>query len=326
MIPAYNATKYLPQAIEGVLAQDPGPEEMQIEVIDDCSTQGDPENVVRRAAGARVTFYRQPINLGLSANWNSCIARARGFLVHILHQDDMVLPGFYTRLGSAFEKVPEIGAAFCRCAFIDEDGLWEFLDRPQRRRPGVLSHWIERIGVTNDVMFPSIVVPRRVYEAVGGFHPRLPFTLDWEMWTRIAARYPVWYDPQPLACYRMHSGSETARIMRSNLALSDELKFLEIAGEHLPPDKRSQIKRVARDLFAMEAIARLRKSGLSWREMVGSGRIREILGCSRSSMVVRACASTVVRSLFSTRPPAARFQPETGDDIEALRLREARGR
>ena len=41
MIPAYNCTHFLPQAIESVLAQAPGPAHMQIEVVDDASTDAD---------------------------------------------------------------------------------------------------------------------------------------------------------------------------------------------------------------------------------------------------------------------------------------------
>ena len=46
MIPTYNCARYLRETLASVLAQDPGPEVMQIKVIDDCSTLDDPEAVV----------------------------------------------------------------------------------------------------------------------------------------------------------------------------------------------------------------------------------------------------------------------------------------
>ena len=46
MIPTFNCAKYLRQTLESVLVQDPGTEQMQIEVVDDCSTKDDPEAVV----------------------------------------------------------------------------------------------------------------------------------------------------------------------------------------------------------------------------------------------------------------------------------------
>ncbi len=47
MIPTFNCAAYLAQTLRSVLSQDPGPQEMQIEVIDDVSTRDDPEAVVR---------------------------------------------------------------------------------------------------------------------------------------------------------------------------------------------------------------------------------------------------------------------------------------
>src|SRR5579872_4175700 len=78
MIPTYNRSTYLERTLRSVLAGDPGPEVMQIEVVDDASTVDDPEPVVRRVGGDRVSFFRQPRNLGLVGSWNSCIERAVG--------------------------------------------------------------------------------------------------------------------------------------------------------------------------------------------------------------------------------------------------------
>lgn len=44
MIPVYNCSKYLAENIRSVLAQDPGPELMQIEIVDDFSTDADVES------------------------------------------------------------------------------------------------------------------------------------------------------------------------------------------------------------------------------------------------------------------------------------------
>src|SRR4051812_35395473 len=85
MIPTYHCAQYLRKTLGYVLEQDPGPELMQIEVVDDHSTRDDPEAVVRSMAGDRVTFYRQPQNVGHTRNFNSCLQRARGQLVHLLH-------------------------------------------------------------------------------------------------------------------------------------------------------------------------------------------------------------------------------------------------
>src|SRR6516164_9197119 len=70
MIPTFNCASYLRQTLESVLTQDRGPEQMQIEVVDDCSTKDDPEAVVRRIGQGRVAFFRKPKNEGAIANFN----------------------------------------------------------------------------------------------------------------------------------------------------------------------------------------------------------------------------------------------------------------
>ena len=53
MIPTYNCATFLRTTLESVLAQDPGPEQMQIEVVDDHSTEDDPAVVVRALGAGR---------------------------------------------------------------------------------------------------------------------------------------------------------------------------------------------------------------------------------------------------------------------------------
>ncbi|MEI9864573.1 MAG: glycosyltransferase family A protein [Limisphaerales bacterium] len=109
MIPAYNPGRnYLEQTIRSVLKQDPGPEQMQIEVVDDCSPKVDVAALVQEIAGERVSVSRTPKNLGLAGCWNTCIERSRGKWVHILHQDDFLAPGFYDALRQLTERHPSM--------------------------------------------------------------------------------------------------------------------------------------------------------------------------------------------------------------------------
>src|SRR5687768_13877620 len=93
MIPAYNCSEYLEAALLSVLCQDPGPASMQIAVVDDASTDADVEALVATVGKGRVEYMRHPINVGSLQNFNTCIDRARGHYVHLLHGDDRVLPG-----------------------------------------------------------------------------------------------------------------------------------------------------------------------------------------------------------------------------------------
>ena len=64
MIPTYNWLVLLRETLKGVLAQDPGPDRMQIEVMDDASTKDDPEAVVHERAGAALRFTVIPRTWG----------------------------------------------------------------------------------------------------------------------------------------------------------------------------------------------------------------------------------------------------------------------
>ncbi len=254
MIPTYNGTKYLEKTLRSVLEQDIRADSMQIEVIDDCSTQDDPEELVREIGKGRVSFYRQPKNVSLIANWNACIGRARGYLVHILHQDDVVKLGFYSRLQAAFEKEPTIGAAFSRYFYMDNNGREQALSPLERETPGVISNWIERIAITQRIECPSIVVKREVYEKLGGFCQEAYYAADWEMWKRISAHYPVWYEPELLASYRLHSLSETSRLFKSGRNIADTRKSIEISESYLPITMAAELSNQARENCAFKAL------------------------------------------------------------------------
>lgn len=217
MIPAHNCARYLGDTLRGVLAQDDG--EMQIEVVDDHSTRDDPEAVVHAVGGGRVGYHRHEVNRGNIATFNTCLARSTGRYVHILHGDDLVLPGFYERLGRALDDEPRCVAAICGHVLVDDAGD---LMRPMPAladRPGILPDFLERILGGNLIQAPSIVVRRDAYEAVGGFDDRIgTYAEDWEMWTRLAAIGPVWYDPDVLAAYRVRSGSISSSVGSRSLA------------------------------------------------------------------------------------------------------------
>ena len=292
MIPTYNGTKYLEQTLRSVLEQDPGPDQMQIEVIDDCSTKDDPEAIVKEIGQNRVSFSRQPYNVGLIANWNTCIQRARGFWIHILHQDDIVMPGFYSRLREALEKESTVGAGFCRHIFMDEDSHWQYLSALERRTPGILSDFLELLAIAQRIQFVSIVVRRSVYQELGGFCPEAFSAADWEMWKRIAAHYSISYEPQPLACFRLHPDSESSRLIQSATSIADVRRAIEISQSYLPNTIALESSSKAREHYALDALSRARHM-LAIRNIDNAtALIREALNCSHSFKVIRSVVDT----------------------------------
>jgi glycosyltransferase involved in cell wall biosynthesis len=257
-------------------------------VIDDCSTEGNPEALVQAIGQGRVTFFRQPQNVGLIGNWNACVERAKGHWVHILHQDDLVLPGFYQHLQAAITTHPSIGALFCRHAFIDENGHWQGLSEIEQKTPGILTDWLERIAIVQRIQFPSMVVKRDAYEQLGGFCAAAHYAADWEMWKRISAHYLVWYEPQILACYRIHSASETSRMVQSGADIIDIRKAIEMSKAYLPDSQVEQLSQQAREHYALYALNTARRFVMSNNPQAAIAQIREALRCSLSVRVWRA--------------------------------------
>ena len=74
MIPTFNPKEhFLIQAINSVLVQDLGPDKMQIEVVDDCSTKVDVEKIVNDNRKGRVKYHRLEKNVGHSFNFTESV-------------------------------------------------------------------------------------------------------------------------------------------------------------------------------------------------------------------------------------------------------------
>ncbi len=293
MIPTYNCANYLVETLKSVLVQDPGSNYMQIEVVDDYSTKDDPEAIVREIGKGRVSFFRQPQNGGIANNFNTCIQRAKGEWVHILHGDDMVLPGFYNRMQESLKNEPTVGSAFCRQIVVDENGQWQALAGLERQTPGILQNWIELLALSQRIETPSIVVKRSVYEHLGGFHLELSHAADWEMWKRIAAHYPMWYEPQPLVYYRKHSASDTSRLIQSGGDIADTRKAIEISQPYLPKAFATKLSNQARKNRAFSAFNTARKMLAIDNMDAAIAQAWEGLNCSDSPEVINLAVAFV---------------------------------
>lgn len=291
MVPTYNCAHYLHETLACVLAQDLGPEVMQIEVIDDHSTKDDPEAVVRELGHGRVGFYRQPENVGHVRNFETCLRRSQGKLIHLLHGDDCVRDGFYYKMQSAFSTAPEIGAAFCRHIYMDDNGHWTMISELLQGESGILEKWLERIITRQYIQTPSIVVRREVYEKLGGFDRRFEYYYeDWEMWVRIATTYPVWYEVEPLAIYRQASISNTGFTIRTGKNIEEIRKGNQIVqsylSSYLSPSTVMSLLNKNTKYYALYALMTAYKMYMSGDISSAVAQIREALKTNLSFEVI----------------------------------------
>ena len=297
MIPVHNCANYLRETLASVVPQFEADDAVQIEVIDDCSTADDPAAVVVECGAGRVSYFRQPVNVGPQANFTTCIERSRGEWVHILHGDDLVAPGFYKAIQSAAIMSPAIGAALCRTIDIDANGTPVDEATPELPTAGIHYQLIRKLAVQNLIRFPAIAVKRQTYETVGGFHPALFHSADWDMWKRVALAVPVWYDPRPLALYRLHERSDTTILMRTGANIADARQAIAIARQYLPAAEGEEWTREAllyHGLYAIE-VAEQMVGRRSWT--AAWAQLREAFRCSCSVAVARATALLAVHAV-----------------------------
>ena len=208
-----------------------------------CWTTARPSAIRRRwsgeIGGGRIAFHRHSHNLGIAGNFNACIERAQGRWVHILHGDDTVRPEFYRRARSGIEAHPEAAAALCRIIYMDGDGQWTGLADLESRQRGLLDGGFAwRQLLDQRIQFVGMVVARSTYEELGGFRPSLPHCLDWDMWKRIAMLgKPIHYEPEPLACYRLHEGAESSRLIATAENVREERRSIAYSCASLPASR-----------------------------------------------------------------------------------------
>jgi glycosyltransferase involved in cell wall biosynthesis len=269
MIPVYNCGRYLQETLESALHQALPEHEMQIEVVDDCSTDIDVQELVRKIGKGRIGYYRQPYNVGSLRNFETCLNLSKGYYIHLLHSDDVVLEGFYRQLGTLFKTYENIGAAFCRYRYIDETGAVIFYPEPEAPIECILENWLTRLAERQRVQYVSIAVKREVYEKLGGFCG-VHYGEDWEMWARIATKYSFAYTPTVLASYRRHQNSISGRAFVSAQNLKDLEYVMGKINTYLPEPQRVKALKEARKFYAHYAVRTAKQLWIRFRNTKGT--------------------------------------------------------
>jgi glycosyltransferase involved in cell wall biosynthesis len=255
MIPVYNCINFLQETLESVLQQDAGLDLMQIEVVDDGSTDGDVEKLVNDIGKGRIGYFRQKENVGSLRNFETCINRSKGKYVHILHGDDRIEYGFYNEIERLFNENPDAGAAFTNYNYINGQSI----KLPNKNKniqeySGIIPDFLYKIALKQLIQPPAIVVKRTTYETVGSFFA-VHFGEDWEMWTRIASQYPVAYSPSYLASYRVNHGIGISHNSFFNGQNIKDIKtVINIIQNYLPEHSQLNIKKASLKYYAKYSI------------------------------------------------------------------------
>lgn len=223
MIPTYNCAQYLEKTLKSVLDQDPGASEMQIEIVDDCSTMDDPEKVVREVGKGRIDFHRNHSNLGPTRNFNNCLRRSKGRYIHILHGDDYVEGGFYSTIRNMIQNEPSFGLYGTRSFVMDANGILEWIS-PKFAELKPKGHTTLPFAQSNHLYFPAMVINRYSVEISGGFDEGFGHVADWEMWVRLMFYHGGLMSNIPKAYYRWFDQNDSTRHRKNGNNLIEQYK------------------------------------------------------------------------------------------------------
>jgi glycosyltransferase involved in cell wall biosynthesis len=247
VIPVYNGAAFVADAIESVLAQTHPV--ARCVVVDDGSTDGTAEVVER--FGPPVRLIRQA-NAGVAAARNRGAAEASARYVAFLDADDAWAPRKLERQLAAARELDRPGLVLCDLDLFD-DATGAALGREAMRPgPGTLRDMVLFEGVAIVSCSSTALLERSLFDALGGFDPRLSQSADWDFLARALLAGPVVSVPEPLVRYRVHASnmSRNVDLLERDMTYAFAKLF---ARDDLPDDVRASRRRAEANLHRMLA-------------------------------------------------------------------------
>ena len=194
IIPTYNRRDLLREAIRSVLEQ--SFRDFELIVVDDGSEDGTREMIQREFPGLLTYIYQE--NQGVSRARNRGIETSRGKYIAFLDSDDLWLKKKLERQVQFMQQNPE--AMIC---YTDEIWIRRGVRVNPKKKHAKHSGWIYPQCLPLCIISPSSVLMRReLLEEVGGFDPEFPVCEDYDLWLRVALRYPIHLIPEKLIVKR----------------------------------------------------------------------------------------------------------------------------
>lgn len=203
IIPNYNHTRFVSDAIQSVLAQTY--RSFEIIVVDDGSTDNSREVVAD--FGDQLHYIWQE-NQGLAGARNTGIRAAKGEFIALLDADDEWLPAFLETMTALAGQYPEAAVYYCAAQGMDVDGH----DLPQVFGGPVIPPQMmyETLLRANFLNCCTILMRRSAVMEAGLFDQTLRSCEDWDLWLRMLPKHSFIGTSACLVRYRQHSSSLSA--------------------------------------------------------------------------------------------------------------------
>ena len=212
VIPTFNRARFLPGAIDSVLAQTYG--DFRLLVADNASTD-ETAAIVDRYDDPRVDYVRRPENLGITANHNLALRDVATEYCLILPDDDVLFPQILERTVAALDANPRAGMVHGRFSVLGEDGA--VLKEVEDWTYGLDGDRVEDgdTFVRESMLWSCRVCASTALMRMAAL-PEPPFdqddfpAIDFGMWLRMALDWEMAFLAERLAGYRIHGGSHSA--------------------------------------------------------------------------------------------------------------------
>jgi glycosyltransferase involved in cell wall biosynthesis len=312
VIPAYNAERFLTEALASVRKQ--SHDAIEVIVCDDAST--DATSAIAQGTGdRRVRYLRNDRTLGGYGAMNRGVRESRGDYVAIYHADDVYEPEIVERELASLLEHDDIGAVFCLDRFIDESGheygrlrLPSELRTTQIFDTALLTESLLRYKNTF-LRTPSVMFRRAAFDAVGGFdQSRFGIAADLDMWARLSIDWRIGLVHEYLMGYRHYPAQWSKQYER--MRTEPEIFFAAMDRHLSRPGIRAHVSAEALTYFRVwrmrdEAERAANAYILGDRNkavaLLNSSWVRPLLRSSRGTQVARVLAlRTLVRVAAAT--------------------------
>lgn len=219
LMPAYNAEKYVAEAIESILNQ--SFKDFELIILDDNSKDRTFKIAQEYAEkDARIIFSKNEINLGIARNRNKLISMARGKYVVWQDADDISMPYRIEHQYRFMENNPEVGISGGWLLFFDKNSelsIRKYASDDARVRKNIFRF--------SPVAQPAAIIRMECFDITGLFPLASPVAEDLAMSFQIGTKYKFANLPEILIKYRVQNKNSTHKHLKIMELYSIFLRF-----------------------------------------------------------------------------------------------------